>query len=266
MILGGLIALTATLRAAEDLPRPLAGHPGNIFLADEPVTVSLPAKAGEKWKLIDYEGKTLRKDIVPGEEAQLGKLPVGYYELRGDHAEDRITLGVIAPLVAPTPKTSPIGIDIAMAWLYPDEAQQPGVVNLCTLAGMNWVRDRMSWPELETAPGKFAPANKYDRTAAIQSDAGLRVLQVNHIGPPWLKNHKRFPDDLRDAYRFYKEIAQQLQRQGRRDRAVERTGHRCIRRAHRQRDRFDAEGKLPRHQGGQSRHDRLPERVRPFPT
>jgi hypothetical protein len=75
---------------------------------------------------------------------------------------------------------------------------------------MNWVRDRMSWPELEPEPGVFSPRNRYDETAEIQTAAGLHVLQVNHIGPPWGRNPKRFPEDLRDAYQFYKAIAQRF--------------------------------------------------------
>ena len=55
-----------------------------------------------------------------------------------------ISLAVIEPLRALTPSTSPIGIDVAMAWFYgPD--RMAAVANLCALAGMNWVRDRLNW-------------------------------------------------------------------------------------------------------------------------
>src|SRR6185369_10539820 len=54
----------------------------------------------------------------------------------------------------------------------------------------------------------FSPPNVYDRSAQIQTQAGLHVLQVSHIPPPWQKDDpKRFPHDLRDAYRYYKELA-----------------------------------------------------------
>jgi len=139
-------------------------------------------------------------------KVDLGELGVGYYELKVGEGK-RVSVGVIRPLVAKTPGTSPIGIDVAMAWFY-DQKQMPAVANLCALAGMNWVRDRLSWPELEPAKGKFAGENRYDTSAKVQSAAGLRVLQVAHISPGWTKAEpKRFPPDLRDAYAFWKEMA-----------------------------------------------------------
>src|SRR5205823_5297556 len=120
----------------------------------------------------------------------------------------RITFGVIAPLRAPTPQTSPISIDVAMAWFYHTPQQQRAAAKLCTLAGVNWVRDRLSWAEMEPTRGHFADHNIYDDTAAIQTEAGLHVLQVNHICPPWAgPDPKQFPDDLRDVYGFYRQMA-----------------------------------------------------------
>jgi len=191
--------------AAESGPKPLAEHPGNIFVAAETVVVSA---AGQQraYSLIDYEGKFVRSGQVEGGKIDLGKLEVGYYELKvGDGA--RVTVGVIRPLVAKTPRTSPIGIDIAMAWFY-KEKEMPAVANLVTLAGGNWVRDRLSWGEIEPSKGNFRPNTRYDASARIQSAAGLRILQVAHDAPAWTKAEpKRFPPDLRDAYAFWKEMA-----------------------------------------------------------
>jgi hypothetical protein len=45
-------------------------------------------------------------------------------------------------------------------------------------------------------------------SARVQSDAGLRVLQVAHVSAPWANpNTKRFPPDLRDFYNFWRESA-----------------------------------------------------------
>lgn len=200
----------ASARAERAIPKPLPNHPGNIFQAGEDVQVPLPAKATGKWTLFDIENKQVGESHPAAEKVDLGKLPVGYYELRGEQPAEKVYIGVIAPLVAPTPMTSPIGIDVAMAWFWQDDASRKAVANICTLAGMNRVRDRMSWPELEPKKGEFAPRNRYDETAEIQSEAGLQVLQVNHIGAPWSKNGRRFPEDLRDAYDFYKEIAKRF--------------------------------------------------------
>src|SRR5439155_9317873 len=142
-----------------------AAHPGNVFVAGESVTISPPSGVGE-CRVTDYNGNAIDATVGRG-EIHLGKLPIGYYEVHPAKG-DRITLGVIAPLHAPTPPTSPISIDVAMAWFYKTEAQQRAAAKLCTLAGVNWVRDRLSWTEMEPTRGHFADHNIYDDTAAIQ--------------------------------------------------------------------------------------------------
>jgi hypothetical protein len=188
------------------IPAPLPNHPGNIFLSTEAVSIALPEKTGPDWQLFDYEHREILHGSSTDGRIMLGKLPVGYYELKAANF-GRITLGVVAPLAAPTPDDSPISIDVAMSWSYKTEARQRAAANLCRLAGMNWVRDRASWPEIEPKPGELAEHTTYDDTARIQTEAALKVLQVNHIPPPWEKDRKRFPQDLRDVHRFYREIA-----------------------------------------------------------
>jgi len=192
-------------------PRPLAQHPGNVFLADEEVVVPLSTNATGNWRLLDYDGSTVNSGTAPAGKASLGRLPVGWYEVRTGEAEDtnafRVSLGVLAPLKVPTPAASPIAMDVAMAWFYPAD-RMPEAANLCALAGVNWVRDRLSWPEMEAQRGHFASSNRYDSSARAQAAAGLRQLQVNHISPGWANPRRgRFPTDLRDAYNFHREIA-----------------------------------------------------------
>jgi hypothetical protein len=204
----------AAARAAEltrQIPKPLPNHPGNVFLTGEEVTVALPPGEGDAWRVVDYEGQVVGEGKAEDGRAALGKLSPGYYEVRrvkdGAPGAARATAGVLAPLAAPTPADSPIAIDVAMAWFY-SGAQQGAATNLCALAGMNWVRDRLAWPEMERERGRFSPPNKYDDTARIQSAAGLNALQVHHNSPGWAnKDGKRFPLDLRDAYSFGREMA-----------------------------------------------------------
>jgi hypothetical protein len=210
-ILLAVLASAASPAGGRTVPVPLPDHPGNVYLAGEKVRMILPVLDLAAWRVTDYEGKTVVEGRTTSGRAEFGPLPVGWYELRwgeGDSPNLRASLAVLQPLAAPTPETSPIGIDVAMAWFY-KEREMPAAANLCALAGINWVRDRLSWGEMEKNRGEFAPApTKYDASARIQSAAGLRVLQVNHSSPGWANtNHKRFPEDLRDAYRFYREMA-----------------------------------------------------------
>jgi len=216
-IMAIIVAVSYSIVSAAErsIPKPLPGHPGNIFLAGEDVAVEIPDDGIGEWKIVDYDGKVLREGRGPG-RLELGRLPVGYYALVGEgiDAKERkpLSIGVLAPLKAPTPETSPVACDVGMAWSY-TEKEMPTVANLCTLAGLNWVRDRFSWKDLEPSPGRLSERGRYDVSAEVQEGAGLKVLQVNHNTPPWAwewayDQRGRFPPDLRDAYNFYRRVAQ----------------------------------------------------------
>ena len=174
----------------------------------------VPAPPGEvtTWRMHDYDDKIISKGKIENGRIDLGQLPVGYYKIvRGAAGvfTNRTYIGVLEPLRAPTPRRSPIGIDVGMAWFWPsskDKMQE--VANLCQLAGMNRVRDRLLWGELEPERGKFVPHTRYDVSAQVQSEADLKILQVAHVSAQWANpNAKRFPLDLRDIYNFYREMA-----------------------------------------------------------
>lgn len=193
------------------IPHPLPSHPGNIFHSGERILVAEPPGEGDKWRVINYEGGVVLEGRFAKQHADLGHLPTGYYQLlhgSGGYSSNRTTIGVIEALKAPTPEDSPIGIDVAMAWFFSGERMKD-VANLCALAGMNRVRDRLTWEQVEPKRGEFAPTNHYDEALGVQRAAGLKVLQVSHISASWANPvTKRFPIDLRDAYIFYRGLAQ----------------------------------------------------------
>jgi len=207
LLLCELLLVAAAMASPRPIPQPLPAHPGNVFVSGEAVVASL--SNASPWRLVDYDSKTIAQG--EGDKAELGRLPAGYYELRsvidGKASKTITTIGVVEPFRAPTPETSPIGVDVAMAWFYAGEQREQSA-NLCALAGVNWVRDRLRWDEMEPEKGRFVAANKYDDTARIQSKAGLRVLQVHHNTPAWATTTpQRQPPDLRDAYNFMREMA-----------------------------------------------------------
>lgn len=197
-----LLAASATF-AQGPAVAPSPNHPGNIFLQTESISLDVPA--GD-WELRNDGGQLVKRVHANGGKLDLDRLSIGYYELDGKG--QRITFGVIAPLVERPSASSPIALDVAMAWFYP-AAKMDDVASLCALAGVNRVRDRLAWGEIEPEKGKFAEKTRYDASAQAQSSAGLRVLTVNHSTPPWAgKNAQRIAPDLRDAYAFYRAIAQ----------------------------------------------------------
>lgn len=211
VLMSGLITVLSLSSSASQgsdnrgIPRPLPHHPGNVFLEGEPVKLTLPQPG--HWQVFDAEEKLLREVQISGKTIDLGVLPVGYYRLKSPSYDDWVSFAVLTPLKAPTPETSPIALDVAMSWFYPED-KMPDVASLCALAGVNWVRDRFSWAEVEPDRGQFQSRTRYDAAAETQAAAGLKVLQVYHSSPRWANPQtKRFPPDLRDCYRFLKTIS-----------------------------------------------------------
>ncbi len=212
LVVGALLGAAFSGQAGgpgRDIPRPLSSHPGNVFVAGEPVIIAAPPGEGQTWRAVDYEGQTAAQGQVKEGRAELGPLAVGYYEVA--RGTGRVSVGVLAELRAPTPLDSPVGADVAMAWSVSRE-QMESVASLCALAGLNRVRDRMDWAEMEPRRGDFAAANRYDDSVRVQAAAGLQVLQVSHRSPTWANpNNKRFPLDLRDAWAFHRALARRWQ-------------------------------------------------------
>jgi len=209
MGLGPLGFCQAVGRGPRQSPKPLPHHPGNIFLEGEEVRIPFPAGVGAGWTAYDFEGNRAASGQVINGMATLGRLPVGYYEVANwpTNSSRRVAVGVVSPPKAAPHPTSPIGLDVALGWFFKESEMAP-VINLCTLAGVNWVRDRYTWKEMELSRGEFSKSNRYDTAVRAQQEAGLRVLQVNHYTPLWANtNQLRFPSDLRETYRLHREIA-----------------------------------------------------------
>ncbi|MCX7425262.1 MAG: hypothetical protein NTW96_06510 [Planctomycetia bacterium] len=211
------------------IPAPLAEHPGNIHLEGEDVRVQLPeAMAGKaaRWQARDDRGKIIAEGRleVAGKAASggvsLGRPGVGWYRIEFLDAAGKpagwTSAAVLARLRAATPQDSPVCVDMATAWFARnDAADQRRLANLAALAGVNWVRDRLAWREIQPAADRFADEDTtYDSAATIQAEAGLKVLQVFHDTPGWAaespEGRGRFPDDLRHAYRLARAMAQRL--------------------------------------------------------
>jgi hypothetical protein len=181
-------------------------HPGNVYVAGEDVQITVPA-AWVSWKAVDVDGKEVGHGAAAGGIADLGKLPIGYFEVCQKDGAGKITAAVVAKSQAV--ENTPIALDAAMSWFYGEPEQIRDVCALCRLAGVKWVRDRSSWPEIEPARGSWAAEGRYEKAMRIEHEQGLRVLQVNHISPAWAsKDAKHFPDDLRDVYAFYRGLAE----------------------------------------------------------
>lgn len=229
-----VVALVAFCHAASAkdalriIPKPLPEHPGNIFLFGEEAIVPAAAEAAQ-WKLVDIDGRPAGSGTldVKQQQVSLGRPGVGWYRADFFDAEgkplDGTTIGVLAALKAPTPADSPVSADSATAWFAKRYENQPIhqeiLANLAALAGVNWIRDRLSWGDIQKDRGEFAVDTIYDSSAALASKHGLNVLQVFHSTPGWAIDKKldgqrawsRFPRDLRDHYAFSKAMGRCFQ-------------------------------------------------------
>jgi hypothetical protein len=74
--------------------------------------------------------------------------------------------------------------------------------------GIGWVRERLSWGEVQ--PKQGTPAwGKYQSVADTLAKHQVRAYQIFHDSPGWTRpsGAERCPDDLRDVYRFTTEGA-----------------------------------------------------------
>ena len=197
---------------ARRVPRPLSEHPGNVFLRGETLVIPVPnSSAADRWHWIDIDGKLMGEGDLTGLQLlTLGQPAIGWYRiefLSRSEVQSWTTAAVLEPLQAPTPSDSPICVDGAIAWFARDRPDDQRIfANLAALAGVNWIRDRLKWAELQTGPEEYASRGNYDVAAEIQRSEGLQILQTFHSTPRWASPTRegtaRFAPDLRCVYQF----------------------------------------------------------------
>jgi hypothetical protein len=215
------------------IPTPLADRPGNVYLETETVYVKVPAetpKEARSWRVLDDKGRMVCSGVFAEDsttlpsQIRLEQFPIGWYRVEFlDEQRSCLhwtTAAVLQKLVAPVPQDSPICVDSATAWFAKDRPDnQARFASLAALAGVSWIRDRITWRELEPKEGQFIKtATSYDSAAAIQANYGLKVLQVFHLTPDWAWDTEldgehpsgRFARDLRHVYRFCKAMARRF--------------------------------------------------------
>lgn len=206
--------------AARGIPEPMPDHPGNVFLESEAVTVPLPkaAAGAARWRATDERGAERAAGAIAAGDtgASIAALGIGWYRVEFLAPNGTVLAStpaaVLARLAVPTPEDSPICLDSATAWFaHGDAVKQERFANLASLAGINWIRDRMTWGEAQTGPDTFTEQQTtYDTSCAAHGRHGLKTLQVHHSTPGWAVDTamdgespgKRFPRDLRHLYRF----------------------------------------------------------------
>ena len=204
---------------SREIPAP-SKNPGNVFFENQMVSVHKSTDpAAIAWQIKDEEDQTIAEGnitISNSDNVTLGRLGIGWYKIlwlnSQGHPIDWTTAAVIARLQAPTPQNSPICIDAATSWFAKnDSAQQSQYARLASIAGINWIRDRIRRRDLQPNSPNIPPETQYDLAAKIQAQHGLKLLQVHHDTPTWAITDGggtgRFPGDLRHIYDFGKALS-----------------------------------------------------------
>ncbi len=223
-LLLGIMDVTHSLGAAVEplLSRTIPCAVGaGVFTEGQTVMVKIPPEPrvrATQWRVLDDRHQVVVSGTVdPNTESIVaGRLGIGWYRVEFLTSAGQqlawTSLAVLAKQRVAVMQDSPVCVDSATAWFARDDpANQENLARLASLAGVNWVRDRMKWREMEPAPGVLAQGTTYDSAADIQTRHGLKVLQVFHDTPPWAvsgeETRGRYPSDLRLAYRFCKAMA-----------------------------------------------------------
>lgn len=217
---------------SREVPAPAAGHPGNVFVAGEEVIVKVPGPLSSmavRWQALDdrkslVNQATLEKSDGGNRAVTIGKPGIGWYRVEFLDAAGKVvgwtTAAVLARLAEPVRQDSPVCVDSATSWFAPGDAtRQERFARLAALAGVNWIRDRMSWGGMHKGPEQLAQNTTYDTAASLQAKYGLKVLQVFHDSPGWAVDKqldeqggaRRFTRDLRVLYGFCKTMAKRYE-------------------------------------------------------
>ncbi|HWC62111.1 MAG TPA: hypothetical protein VG501_00705, partial [Rhizomicrobium sp.] len=149
---------------------------GNIFVAGEPVTLTLRANGGKAhWVLKDFSGKEAASgDTILSGGVTAIPLPVtarGYFTFEAVSGADKgeTALAVLPPAKPPS-ASSPFGVvtHFAKGW-------DTDIIPLIEKAGLRRVRDEQPWRRVEREPGhyEFPP----------QFTAYMGALKAHNIDP-----------------------------------------------------------------------------------
>ena len=217
-----IAALTLFLAALASAPSRAitlgSAEAGNLFVEGTPLRMTAREAQGEvRFTLRDYYGRVAaRSQVVSAQglaQIELPAVPPGWYELTAQDAagECTVSLGVVRDRQgAPLPFEGKICADAASAWLLKEDSQRRPFARMVRLAGIPWVRERLSWTATEPEAGRFDWKPQYQLTAEAFAAEGVHVDEIWHDSPPWVRPGQAAtlaPDDLRTVYQFTRAAA-----------------------------------------------------------
>jgi hypothetical protein len=191
--------------------------PGNIFVTGKPVAFQVSADPATPvpFRVVSYWDQVMRAGTVaaapPGGRLEVPPLPPGWYRLElGVDPVTPVAFGVVLDRgSAPLDVEGRVCVDSAAGWLCKPAQWRP-LAKMVRLAGIPWVRERLTWGEVNPARGKYA-WGRYDTVADAYKAEGVHLYQISHDSPAWAAEKRpgsRNVADLRDAYVYTKAAAE----------------------------------------------------------
>ncbi|NUQ01543.1 MAG: cellulase family glycosylhydrolase, partial [Armatimonadetes bacterium] len=197
------LCLAATALAAATLS---TDHFANVLVGAEPLRVTVVG--GGAVELRNLAGDCLERREAGDGAVDFGPRPPGYYEVVA--GETRLPVVVLVDPARRVPGDSRLATDNAMSWLVKPE-QHAAMARLLRQVGVSWVRERLSWGEVQPQPETWQWKGRTDSATDALAAEGLRVFNVFHGVPGWSRadrNSKAPPDDLRVIHRFARTLAE----------------------------------------------------------
>ncbi|MBI4976831.1 MAG: hypothetical protein HZC28_05080 [Spirochaetes bacterium] len=203
----------------------ITGRAGNVYTEDEPLTFRTKTRGPERkalWRVTDFYGtETAQGDWLMSDALTLPDLPCGYYrfhykdENAAEFSEPIPFVRVISPSKRKRNTAGFFCVDTAQSWLvspgrHPLFPPDTFVVtsDLVKLAGIDTIRDRYSFNQLNPSSNEYKWDNVYSSNAALLKARGIEVDTVFHDAPQWTKGKlTSMPYDLFALYRFCRESA-----------------------------------------------------------
>jgi hypothetical protein len=133
------------------------------------------------------------------------KLPRGFWELE----QGAQRFGIVSlPAFSGNPDKF-FAIDAGLSWLVEDYHLRAGLVKAARRNGIAMARERLSWREIEPAPGQFDwdTRRRYDVVRKLWQEHGIEVLEVFHNAPRWMERVEIYPGDLIQTAKSWDTIA-----------------------------------------------------------
>ncbi len=215
-----MISLVAILAASAHASLVTPRAPGGVFVEGQPVVFDINDASGRvSYRVENYFGIVEMGKQAPAgaKEINIGVQPPGWYTI---HCSDQAGATAVPFVVVidrgrkPLPEKGRVCADAASAWLIRDEARRKTFARMIRLAGIPWVRERLSWPDTEPARGRIDWAH-YQNVADTLNAEGIRICQVFHQTPDWARGSSpdERPTDLRDLYSYLKTAAAHFRKQ-----------------------------------------------------